>query len=139
MAAAKGGETTVNSYTLHQIGDDENGDFYLNSGQDPTALIDAGKELAKKYPGTDYTVTHGKEILWSSRKLDASFRLMRRVRDFSILIRPGSDPDALIVAGENMAKSNPDLTLEVEGPEGIIWTNKKDASSGEAGSASENG
>lgn len=126
----------MNNYVLMQIGDEENGDFYLNSGTDPMALIDAGKELAKKFPGTDYTVTYGKETLWSSRAFAAPFRLMRREGDFSILILPGPNADALIDAGETMAGMNPDLTLVVEGPEGVIWTNKKDASSGEAGSAS---
>lgn len=122
----------MSNYFLMQIGDEENGDFFLNSGPDPMALIDAGKALAKKYPGMDYTVTSGKETLWSSRTFAAPFRLMRREGDFSILILPGLKPDALIAAGETMAGLNPDLTLMVEGPEGIIWTNKKDAPSGEA-------
>lgn len=129
----------MSNYFLMQIGDEENGDFLLKTGPDPMVLIDAGKELAKKYPGTDYIVTHGKEVLWSSRAFTAPFRLMRQEGDFSILILPGPNPATLIATGEAMSGLNPDLTLAVEGPEGIVWTNKKDAPSGEAGGAQKNG
>lgn len=131
---------TVDSFSLCQL-NDEHGGFFLNSGPDPAALIEAARGLAKYYPDTDYAVKCGKETVWSSKMSneDIKYRLVRKEGCISILVFPAASADLLITMGTQAAEKNPDWTLEVQDADlNIIWTNKKSAP-GKAEDTPENG
>lgn len=112
-------------YILVQLGS-EFGGVYMNADPDLAALVAAGTELARYFPGTEYGVQNSSgAVIWSSKE-KRRYVLARQIGDIDQLLAPGLDLVKLLKIGSTIAQAHPDWQLAIRDPERrIIWQSNK--------------